>query len=130
MLRDYALSRMTLDQICTRWNFHDDLEGRLLPMASWLLNAIANVCHGDRCYRLDFIRPRIFQLNQNLAVGGGLGRLLLVKGIGVRSVEKIRASGIRCIEDLLVAPSTIFYGAGLTRKQVADLGRLVARAGR
>jgi replicative superfamily II helicase len=130
MLREYALSRMTLEQICTRWNFHDDLEGRLLPMASWLLNAIANICHGDRCYRLDFLRPRIFQLIQNLAVGGGLGRLFSVKGIGVRSIDKIRASGIRSFEDLLVAPSTVFHGVGLTRRQVADLGRLVARAGR
>ena len=130
MLRDYALSRMTLEQICSRWNFNDDLEGRILPMVSWLLNALANICHGDRCYRLDFLRARIFHLIQNLAVGGGLGRLLNVEGIGLRSIDKLRFSGIRSFDDLLVAPMPVLEKTGLSKKQVSELRRVISRASR
>ena len=127
MLRDYALSRMTVDEISVRWGFKADIEGRLLPTVSWLLNALANICAGDRCYRLDFLRMRIFALIQNLSVGGGLGKILGIKGVGIRTVEKLKATGIRSLDDLEQSTTSILESTGISRRQLTEIKKTMAR---
>jgi len=130
LIHEYSEGKKPLQQLIDEWSFKGDFEGRLISTTMWLLNALASICNGDRCYRLDFLRPKLFELTQELAVGGGLGGLLAVKGIGLRTVERIRGLGVRQLDDLRKLGVESLAGIGINKTQTSALKQLLVRRSR
>jgi replicative superfamily II helicase len=107
---------------------HDgDVEGRLKPAVCWLLNALAQICSSDRCYKLDFLAVRAYELMQALTVGGPLGKLMNVKGIGIKTINTLSASGIQDLSQLTGKPTAFLETMGLGKVQAEALKRFLVR---
>lgn len=104
-----------------------DFEGRLKPAVCWLLNALAQICTGDRCYKLDSLAVRAYDLMQALTAGGPLGKLMNVKGIGIKTIETLSANGIQDLSDLTGKSSGFFKTLGLAKSQSEALERFLIR---
>jgi replicative superfamily II helicase len=130
MLREHARGRELDDLMSIYGAYEGDIEGRLKPTVIWLLHSLAQICTGDRCYKLDFIALRAYTLMQDLAAGGSLGRLLAVDGIGVKSIEKLTSGGVRRFEDLATVQPEELLAMGLVKRQVSAIRRVVARHSR
>jgi hypothetical protein len=66
-------------------------------------------------------------LIQNLSVGGGLGKILGIKGVGIRTVEKLKATGIRSLDDLEQSTTSILESTGISRRQLTEIKKTMAR---
>jgi replicative superfamily II helicase len=130
MLRDHAQGCQLDDLILSYGGYEGDFESRLKPAVIWLLNSLAQICTGAKCYKLDFIAIRAYELTQNLIVGGSLGKLLAVDGIGVKSINKLVSAGIRRFEDLTTIRPEALLAMGLGQQQVKAIRRVTIRHGR
>jgi hypothetical protein len=130
MLREHAHGRQLDDLIASYGGYEGDFEGRLKPTVIWLLNSLAQICTGTKCYKLDFLAIRLYELMQDLAVGGSLGKLLAVDGIGVKSIDKLVSAGIRRLEDLTAVQPEALLAMGLAQKQVNAIRGVTIRRGR
>jgi hypothetical protein len=130
MLRDHAHGSRLDDLISSYGGYEGDFEGRLKPAVIWLLNSLAQICTGDRCYKLDFLAIKAYELMQNLIAGGSLGKLLAVDGVGVKSINKLVSAGIRRFEDLATMRPEALLAMGLGQQQVNAIRRAMIRHGR
>jgi hypothetical protein len=127
MLLEHARGR-DIESLVESYGCRDgDIEGRLKPAVCWLLNALAQICSGDKCYKLDYLSVRAYELMQRVTVGGPLGRLMDVKGIGIQTIETMAASGIRDISELAGKPTAFWETIGLGSVQIESLKRFLAR---
>jgi hypothetical protein len=127
MLLEHARGRR-IEELRESYGCHDgDIEGRLKPTVCWLLNALAQICTGDRCYKLDFLAIRAFELMQALTVGGPLGKLMNVKGIGIKTIETLAASGVRSLSELAGKPTDFLERMALGKSQTEALKRFLVR---
>jgi len=129
-LHDYSRSRLSVHDVADKWRLRIDLEGRLVPLVSWLLNALIHICTGTKCYRLDFMIPSMRELLRDLSVGGGLGKLLDLPGVGLRTVEIVREAGIGAYDDLSRVSADDLVALGIRRSSAIAIKRLVVRRGR
>ena len=129
-LHDYSTSRRSVGEICEKWGLKVDLEGRLIPLVSWLLNAMTKVCTGAKCYKLDFLLPEMRLLLLNLSVGGGFGRLLDLPGVGLATVEKIKNSGLTELSQLGSLSTEELVTIGIRRSGASSIARLMSRRNR
>ncbi len=130
MLCDHAHGRQLDDLITSYGGYEGDFEGRIKPAVIWLLNSLAQICTGTKCYKLDFIAIRAYELMQDLVVGGSLGKLLAVDGIGIKSIDKLLSAGIRRFEDLTAIRPEALLAMGLGQQQVNAIRRVTIRRGR
>ena len=127
MLLEHARGRQ-LDELISRYGgYEGDFEGRLKPAVIWLLHSIAQICTGDKCYKLDFLAVRAYALMQDLIVGGSLGKLLTVDGIGVKSIQRLVAGGVRGFDDLVAMQQETLFEMGFRRQQVDAIRRAALR---
>ena len=129
-LHDYSTSRRSVGEICEKWGLKVDLEGRLVPLVSWLLNAMTKVCSGAKCYKLDFMLPEMRTLLLNLSVGGGFGKLLDLPGVGLATVDKIRNSGLTEISQLANLSHEELVTIGIGRSSASAITRMMSRRSR
>jgi replicative superfamily II helicase len=94
------------------------LENGLKYSVLWMLNCISQICNSKRCYKMDFLMMRSLKLIECVSVGSQLGELLLLKGIGRRSVEKLMRHGIESMDDLADISKARLSEYGLNQKQV------------
>jgi replicative superfamily II helicase len=129
-MHDYSRSRHTVDEISSKWGLKVDLEGRLIPLVSWILNALVQVSTGSKCYRLDFLVPAMRALLRDLAVGGGFGRLLEVPGVGLATVEKLKGAGYSAVDQLESVTVGRLAEVGVRHSSAVAITRLLARRAR
>jgi helicase len=127
MLLEHARGRKIADLAQTYRCRDGDIEGRLKPAVCWLLNALAQICSSDRCYKLDFLAIRAYELMQAITVGGPLGKLMYVKGIGIKTIETLSASGIQDLSELSAKPTAFLEAMGLGKSQMEALRRFLVR---
>lgn len=130
MLREHARGRQLDELTATYGGYEGDIEGRLKPAVIWLLHCLAQICTGDRCYKLDFLAIRTYALMQDLAVGGSLGKLLSIDGVGTKSIDKLIAGGVQRFEDLAPLQPEALVAMGLGRQQASAIRRAVTRHAR
>lgn len=129
-LHDYSRSRQSVTDLGRKWGLNVDLEGRLLPLVSWLMNAMTQVCTGSKCYRLDFLLPPMRGLLKDLAVGGGFGKLLDLPGVGLATVEKIKSAGFVALDELGRVSTEDLTSFGVRQSSAAAIVRLMGRRAR
>jgi replicative superfamily II helicase len=91
ILREHANGRQLNDLISDYGGYEGDFEDRLKPAVIWLLNSLAQICTGSKCF--------------NKLIDAGVGRfedlkslqpeVLLAMGLGQRQVRAIRKIAIR-----------------------------------
>lgn len=108
----------------------NEIEGRFVPTIIWLLNGLAQICSSRRCYRLDFLAIRIYELIEDLTLGASLGKLMAAPGFGRGSAEKLVRAGIRDLSDPRLTTAEVLTSLGLGRQQVATVLRTVRRSRR
>jgi len=106
------------------------LERDLKPTVTWILNGLAQICSSKKCYKLEFLALRIFELIEDLMIGAQLGKLVSVRGFGRRSAEKLIAAGVRDLSDPRLISAEALAGLGLARKQVSVVIKTVRRGQR
>lgn len=107
-----------------------DIEGGLKFTSTWLLNCLAQICSPDRCYNLNFIAMRCFELTEDLSFGATLGKLLSVKGIGRRTVQKLVDNDIKSLSGLSSASVDILIEFGIAKSQAQKVLQYARRASR
>jgi len=93
------------------------LESGLKFTTTWMLNCLAQICSPGRCYNLNFLAMRCFELMENLSFGSTLGKLLSVKGIGRKTVQKLVDNNVVSIEDLSSKVENDLISLGIVRGQ-------------
>lgn len=120
-----------IEALADRYGIREgDLEGRLKPSVGWLLNSLASICTGERCYRLDFLAIRAYELMQSLTVGGPLGKLINVDGIGIRTIESLTAFGVRELSELASKSPEQLAEMGVRTGQREAIRRFMLRSSR
>jgi hypothetical protein len=127
MLWEHARGRELEELISNYGGYEGDIEGRLKPSVIWLLHCLAQICTGERCYKLDFLAFKAYTLMRDLTVGGSLGTLLSVDGLGVKSISKLMTGGVRSFDDLAITPPETLLAMGLRKQQVTAIRRMVLR---
>ena len=127
MLLEHAQGRRIEDLVDAYGCREGDLEGRLKPAVCWLLNALAQICTGERCYKLDFLATRARQLMQTLTIGGPLGKLMSVRGIGIKTIEMLPAFGVQDLSELSGKSAGFLETLGLGKSQTRALERFLVR---
>ena len=107
-----------------------DIEGGLKFTSMWLMNCLAQICSPDRCYNLNFIAMRCFELTENLSFGATLGKLLSVKGIGRRTVQKLVDNDIKSLSGLSSASVDMLIEFGIAKSQAQKVLQYARRASR
>jgi hypothetical protein len=79
---------------------------------------------------LDFLAIKAYDLLKNLIAGGSLGKLLQVRGIGMKSIDKLVSAGIRRFDDLTTIRPEELLAMGLGQQQVKAIRRVTVRHGR
>ncbi|HVI16433.1 MAG TPA: hypothetical protein VM822_26630 [Pseudolabrys sp.] len=130
MLREHSNGRQVHDLISKYGGYEGDFEGRLKPTVIWLSNSLAQICTGAKCYNLDFIAIKAYDLMRNLSVGGNLGKLLAIDGLGMKSINKLTGAGVRRFEDLMTIGPEALLAMGLRKQQVDLIRRATIRHGR
>ncbi|MCP4457323.1 MAG: hypothetical protein GY816_04760, partial [Cytophagales bacterium] len=110
--------------------YEGTLENGLKFTVLWILSCLAQICSSDKCYKLDFLAMRIYELLEDLTLGSTLGKLLTVKGIGRKSVQKLIDAGFEDIGSLTGIPDEIFLKTGLVASQAKSVKRFVSRRSR
>jgi replicative superfamily II helicase len=106
------------------------LEGGLKSSATWVLHCIAHICNPERCYKLNFLSMKSYELVESLSFGSNLGKLLTVKGVGRKSVQKVLDAGITDMDGLRGCQSADLVALGLQAGQARKIARHVARTNR
>lgn len=107
-----------------------EFESGLKPTVVWILNSLAQICTGKRCYKLDFLALQAYELIGELSLGATLGKLVAIDGFGRRSAERLLDAGIRDLQDPRLASIEFLLGAGLQKPQAELVRRVVVRRGR
>ena len=121
----------SLDALATEYGVHaGSLESGLKFTATWVLSCLAQICSGDRCYKLDFLAMRIYELLEDLNLGSTLGRLMTIRGVGRATVSKLLAAGYRDVDALAGTDDSALIDLGVGLKQAAGIRRFLRRKSR
>jgi helicase len=104
-----------------------DLESGLKFSATWVLNCLAQICDPKKCYNLNALKMKLIDLLEDLSLGSQLGKLLLIKGVGRRTVEHLISNGIETMEGLSGFSQDKLTHMGIQTKQAASIIRHVQR---
>jgi helicase len=127
MLWEHCAGR-SLAALQTKYDIYPGaFESGLKPTVLWILNCIAQICTGKRCYKLDFLALQAFELIGDLSIGAKLGKLMALPGFGRRSAERLLESGIRDFNDERLKSMEHLLAAGLRKPQAELVRRAVAR---
>ena len=77
-----------------------EIENNLLFSVLWVLSCLSQICNGNRCYKFDFLMMKALKLIQCLSIGTELGELLLIKGVGKITIQKLKDFGLNSISEL------------------------------
>lgn len=94
-----------------------ELENNLKFNVLWLMNCFSQICNPKRCYKLDYLMMRAFNLIECLTVGSKLGELMRIKGVGRRSVEKLIENDFHSTEDIENLSIQNLIELGIGKKQ-------------
>lgn len=130
MLHRHALGTKA-ESLSAEYGWHEgEFETGLKATTIWVLSAIAQICNGDRCYKLDFLKLKCFALVEQVKYGSTLGKLMSVDGVGRRTIEKLLLAGIDDLSQLSAIASQKLLDLELTKKQVDSIRSFVGRRGR
>jgi helicase len=130
LLHQHANGKSLSDLALDFKEHHGTLEGGLKFTVTWVLNCLAQICSGDKCYKLDFLAMECFELLEDISLGATLGKLMTVKGIGRKTITKIMASGVSDIQQLRGCTVEQFILLGLNANQAKSIHRWVNRRNR
>lgn len=121
----------TLERLAQDAGVHSgSLEGGLKYTVTWVLGCLAQISTRDRCYKLDFLALRIYELLEDLTLGSTLGKLLTIRGVGGSTVDRLLREGYRDLQSLKrISPSQLTE-IGIGAKQASDIARFVRRQAR
>jgi helicase len=94
---------------------------------TWVLNGLAQICSSNKCYKLDFLAMRIFELIEDLTLGAGLGKLMVLEGFGRRSAEKLLAAGIQNLSDQRLRSLETLQSIGLSNSLAKKVTQVTNR---
>ena len=77
--------------------YSGSLDTGLKYTVTWILSCLAQICTPNKCYKLEYLAMRIYELLEDLSLGSTLGRLLTIKGVGRKSVYKLLDAGFNDI---------------------------------
>lgn len=121
----------TVAELQTQYGIYaGEFESGLKPTVIWILNSLAQICTGKRCYKLDYLALQAHELVGELSLGATLGKLVAIEGFGRRSAERLLDAGIRDLRDPRLASMKFLTGAGLKKPQAEIVRRAVVRRGR
>ena len=107
-----------------------DLESGLKFSTTWVLSCLTQICDPKKCYNLNALKMKLIDLLEDLSLGSQLGKLLLIKGVGRRTVEHLISAGIETIEGLADQSEDDLIQRGVQPKQAASITRHVRRRSR
>jgi len=121
----------TLDDLAKEYGMHTgSIESGFKYTATWVLGCLAQICTGDRCYKLDFLALRIYELLEDLTMGSTLGKLLTLKGVGRATVEKLLNAGYSDFERLHSLQLSTLSDLGVADDPAGAILRLLRRSQR
>ena len=130
MLHRHALGAKSAP-LCEEQGWHEgEFEANLKVTTIWVLSSISQICDGNRCYKLDFLKFRCFELIGQLKYGSTLGKLLSVNGIGARTLEKLLGAGLEDLSQLSIVPEQQLVALDLTKTQADAIKGFSIRQGR
>ncbi len=103
------------------------IENGLKYTVTWVLSCLAQICSSDKCYKLDFISMRAYELLEDLSLGAPLGKLMSIKGVGRRSVMKLANNGYLNLSDISQLSEHKMQGLGLKTKQAKRIEKYLKR---
>jgi replicative superfamily II helicase len=106
------------------------LENGLKFTVTWVLSCLAQICSADKCYKLDFLAMKIYELLEDLSLGSTLGKLMTVKGIGRTTVRKLLDGGYPDANALSGVTEPALLQLGIAHKQAASILRFIRRQAR
>jgi replicative superfamily II helicase len=121
----------SLDNLANEYAVHPGtLESGLKYTTTWVLSCLAQICSSDRCYKLDFLATKIYELLEDLSLGSTLGKLITIKGVGRVTVGKLLEAGYRDSDSLAGLGESALVEVGVARKQAASISRFLRRQSR
>jgi replicative superfamily II helicase len=121
----------TLNDLAREYGMHSgSLESGLKYTATWVLGCLSQICTSDRCYKLDFLALRIYELLEDLTMGSTLGKLLTLKGVGRATVEKLLNAGFSDIERLHTVQLSTLTDLGVADDPAGAILRFLRRSRR
>jgi nucleotidyltransferase/DNA polymerase involved in DNA repair len=73
---------------------------------------------------------KLIDLLEDLSIGSQLGKLLLIKGVGRRTVEHLVSRGIETVEGLVNLSEDDLINQGVQSRQAVSIARYVRRRSR
>ena len=107
-----------------------DLESGLKFSATWVLSCLTQICDPKKCYNLNPQKMKLIDLLEDLSIGSQLGKLLLIKGVGRRTVEHMVSRGIETVEGLVNLSEDDLINQGVQSRQAVSIARYVRRRSR
>jgi helicase len=130
MLSEHATG-LTINELHEKYGVHPgEFESGLKSTIVWVLHSLAQICTGRRCYKLDFLALRMYELIGELSLGATLGKLVAMPGFGRRSAERLLDYGIQDLHDPRLNSMEFLLGAGLKKGQAELVRRAVGRRSR
>jgi helicase len=121
----------SLQSLSNEYRVHPGaLESGLKYTVTWILNCLAQICSPDKCYKLDFIAMRAYALLEDLSLGASLGKLMSIKGVGRRSVDKLVTKGYVTLDDVCQLTENEILGLGIKKDQAKRIARFLRRSNR
>ncbi|MFZ1538725.1 MAG: DEAD/DEAH box helicase [Chromatiaceae bacterium] len=121
----------TLHVLVAEYGSHaGSLESGVKYTATWVLSCLAEICRSDRCYKLDFLAMRIYELLEDLSLGSTLGKLATIKGVGRTTVRRLMEAGYSDMNTLAKIDESAMTGLGVTPKRAASIARFLRRQAR
>ena len=106
------------------------LETGMKHSVTWVLHCLAQICSPEKCYKLNFLSMQSYELVESLSFGSNLGKLLMIKGVGRKSVQAVLDAGINDMDGLRGVNSQDLVRFGVATAQAQKIARHVARTGR
>lgn len=127
LLHQHA-SGKPLSVLASEFKVHQGtLEGGLKFTVTWVLSSLAQICSSDKCYKLDFLAMKCFELLEDLSLGATLGKLMTIKGVGKKTVTKIMESGVSDIQQLNNFTVEQYLSLGVNVNQAKNIHRWISR---
>jgi replicative superfamily II helicase len=127
MLYEHAHGIPT-EQLAVNYGIYPgEFENQQKGQITWLLNGLAQICSSNKCYKLDFLAMRIFELIENLTLGAELGKLMGLEGFGRRSAEKLLAAGIQNLSDQRLGSQETLQSLGLSSRLAKKVVQVASR---
>jgi len=112
----------SLSELAMEYKFHPGaIESGLKFTVIWVLHCLAQICSPDRCYNLRFISLRCYELVENLSFGSTLGKLMSVKGVGRRSVQRLIDAGVQDFDQLKNLEAGDLHQMGIKKTQTRKI---------